>query len=90
MSPAEAEAAANEAMGMATPEEMVELQEIEGIEAERLFLRLMLEHHHGGIEMAEVTAEHAERPEVRILAGAIVQAQTAEAKLLEDLLAARS
>lgn len=90
LSPAEAEAAANEAMGMATPEEMDRLRQIDGVEAERLFLRLMLEHHHGGIEMAEVTAEHAERPEVRTLAGAIVEAQTVEAKLLEDLLAARS
>lgn len=89
LSPAEAEAAANEAMGMATPEEMAELRRIEGVEAERLFLRLMLEHHHGGIEMAELTAEHAERPEVRTLAAAIVEAQTAEAQLLEDLLAAR-
>jgi uncharacterized protein (DUF305 family) len=90
LSPAEAEAAANESMGMATPEEMTQLREIEGVEAEKLFLRLMLEHHHGGIEMAQLTAEHAEQPEVRTLAGAIVAAQTAEAKLLEDLLAARS
>lgn len=89
LSPAEAEAAANEAMGMATPEEMAELRRLEGLEAERLFLRLMLEHHHGGIEMAEVTAEHAERPEVSTLAGAIVEAQTAETRLLENLLAAR-
>ena len=39
--------------GLATPEQMAALADAEGVDAERLFLELMTEHHIGGVEMAE-------------------------------------
>ncbi len=41
------------AMGMATDEEMAALEAADGVEAERLFLQLMIDHHHGGVDMAD-------------------------------------
>jgi len=84
------EAANLEAMGLATPAELEQLRAAEGEEAERLFLTLMIEHHRGGVAMADAALAHAERPEVRTLAEAVASAQTAEIALLEDLLAERS
>jgi len=72
--------------GMATEEEMAALEAADGPEAERLFLELMIAHHVGGVDMAEAALERAERPEVRRLAQAVVDAQTAEIGVLERLL----
>lgn len=75
--------------GMATPEDLRRLEQSRGEVAEVLFLRLMVAHHRGGVAMARVAAERAERPEVARLAGTIVAAQTAEIEQLQSLLAAR-
>ena len=39
--------------GMATPEQMAELAASDGIEFDRLFLRLMIRHHEGALTMVE-------------------------------------
>ena len=39
--------------GMASPEQMEELRNAEGLEADRLFLELMITHHLGGIHMVD-------------------------------------
>ncbi|MEM7432972.1 MAG: DUF305 domain-containing protein [Pseudomonadota bacterium] len=39
--------------GMASPEEMQELADSEGIEFDRLFLKLMMAHHQGAVDMVE-------------------------------------
>lgn len=83
------EAEAMAAMGMATNEQLADLRAAEGVEAEKQFLDLMIVHHEGALEMARYAAEHAERPEVRTLAGAIDYAQTAELQVLNDLRAKR-
>lgn len=75
--------------GMASAAQLDELRGAEGVEAERLFLSLMIAHHTGGVDMAEAAARSAGTPEVRGLARTIAKAQTAEIALLEDLLAAR-
>jgi uncharacterized protein (DUF305 family) len=88
---AAAHAAADGTMpGMATPAQLAELQAAQGIEAERVFLRLMIAHHTGGVAMAQAAVADARTPEVRTLASAIVTAQTSEIQLLQRMLAARS
>jgi uncharacterized protein (DUF305 family) len=60
------------------------------MEAERVFLRLMIAHHTGGVAMAQAAVADARTPEVRTLASAIVTAQSSEVRLLQQMLAARS
>ncbi len=76
--------------GMATPAQLAELKTATGVEAERIFLRLMIAHHTGGVAMAQAAVAQARTPEVRTLAGAIAAAQSSEIALLKQLLAARS
>lgn len=77
------------AMGLATPEQMARLEAADGVEAERIYLQLMIPHHLGGIEMASYAVEHASQPQVRRLAESMSNAQTAELTVLQDLLDAR-
>lgn len=76
--------------GMATFEEVQQLTASTGVAAERLYLELMIDHHRGGIEMAEAVLERTENPAVIALASSIVAGQTAELDVLERLLAART
>ncbi len=77
-------------LGTATPAQITELGAATGVEAERIFLRLLIAHHTGGIAMAQAAVAEARTPEVKTLAGAIVSSQTSEVQLLEQMLAARS
>lgn len=77
------------AMGLATPEQMAALEAADGVEAERIYLQLMLPHHRGGIEMASYALENADQPQVVRLARSMSTAQTAELTVLQDLLDAR-
>ncbi|MFD0902591.1 DUF305 domain-containing protein [Actinomadura sediminis] len=45
-----------------------------------MFLQMMIEHHRQGLEMAELAAERAPSPDVRVFAGAVEATQTEEAK----------
>jgi uncharacterized protein (DUF305 family) len=86
----DAGAAGFEAMpGWVSTEDRARLEAAEGVEAERLFLQLMIPHHRGGVEMAEMALETAEAPQVRSLAGSIVRSQRAEITVLETMLEAR-
>ena len=76
--------------GMATPAQLAELEAATGTEAERIFLRLMIAHHEGGVAMADAAVAEARTPEVRTLAGAIAAAQASEIGLLQQMLDARS
>ena len=87
---AEAHASGDATMpGMATKAQLDELRAASGVEAERLFLRLMISHHEGGVAMADAAVDDATTTEVRTLAEAIAAAQTSEITLLEDMLADR-
>ncbi len=84
-------AGSNEPMpGMATAGELAELQAASGVAAERLFLSLMIDHHTGGVAMAQAAVADARTPEVTSLAAAIAASQASEIELLEQLLDARS
>jgi len=75
--------------GMATDEQLAELEAASGVEAERLFLELMTEHHRGGVEMAEAVVPLTNREEVQRLAQTIVTGQSGEIEYMQDLLAER-
>ncbi|UDY37358.1 DUF305 domain-containing protein [Dermatobacter hominis] len=64
--------------GMQPEAEVEELQDARGAEVEALFIPMMIDHHKGGIHMAEYAAEHASDPRVRSLAERIVMQQSGE------------
>ncbi|MEQ1735603.1 MAG: DUF305 domain-containing protein [Rhodoglobus sp.] len=76
--------------GMATFDQLAELRGAHGVAAERLFLELMIEHHAGGLEMAQALLERSTNPVVTALAEGIVVAQASEIELMRAMLAARS
>ena len=73
--------------GYATAEQMGELDAATAIERDRLYLELMIEHHLGGVEMADAVLVRTVRPEVVSLATGVVKAQTAEVETMRNLLA---
>ncbi len=75
--------------GMATDEDIARLSTLSGVEAERLFLELMIAHHQGGVEMADAAIARTTNPLVLALANAVVFAQTGEITYMQELLAAR-
>ena len=74
--------------GMATEQELTELQSLQGTAFDIRFLQLMIRHHQGGRAMAEYAAEHAELAPVRSLARSIVDTQTAETTTMSAMLTA--
>lgn len=75
--------------GMATREEVRTLAELPVPQAEVLFLRLMIRHHRGGVEMAQAILELSHRPEVLAAANAVIASQTAEISAMNDMLGQR-
>lgn len=76
--------------GMATSADLDRLASLTGVEAETLFLQLMIAHHQGGVEMAEAALSRTTNPLVTALAKAIVFAQLGEIQYMQELLAART
>lgn len=76
--------------GVASFEQMQALQNATGVEAERIFLELMIAHHQGGVEMAEAVLARSDHPQVRALAEGMVQLQQKELDYMAELLADRS
>jgi len=75
--------------GMATQAELDHLQTLTGKSLDVLFLQLMLRHHQGGLPMAQQAAERASQPYVRNAAQKMVNGQSAEIVLMEQLLRER-
>jgi uncharacterized protein (DUF305 family) len=75
--------------GMATPDEMTELQSLTGKALDIDFLQLMIRHHQGGVQMAAYAAEHATLAYVRDIARAMASGQRAEIIDMERDLRAR-
>ncbi|MCU1371831.1 MAG: hypothetical protein JWO77_3025 [Ilumatobacteraceae bacterium] len=69
---------ADDMAGLATEEQMQQLADAEGDEAEALWIALMSEHHLAGLHMADYAARHGQDPTTVNLAEAIVKNQRSE------------
>jgi len=65
---------------------MPDLSNLEGEELDQAFIKGMIEHHEGAIEMAEQLKDITKRPELLEMADNIITAQTAEVELLKSWL----
>ncbi len=75
--------------GMATGDEVESLRELPDDEMEVQFLRLMIPHHQGGVEMAEAGVRLVESAPARNLAATIAASQTAEIEQMQQMLEER-
>jgi uncharacterized protein (DUF305 family) len=75
--------------GMATQAQVDKLETLTGKALDIYFLQLMLHHHQGGLPMAQWGAAHASTSYVRNAAQKMVQGQSAEILLMEQLLRQR-
>ncbi|MFE5831608.1 DUF305 domain-containing protein [Streptomyces sp. NPDC056508] len=75
--------------GMATKTQIEELRKAGGREAEVLYLKLMTEHHRGGVHMAEGCVRKCTVGVERSLAQGMVDAQKSEMLLMADMLKER-
>jgi uncharacterized protein (DUF305 family) len=75
--------------GMATREQLAELERASGRAAEVLFLRLMIAHHRGGVDMAEAVVARTGHDRVRRLARTMVAGQRSEITLMNTMLRER-
>lgn len=72
--------------GMVSEDQMAELSQATGAEFDRLFLELMILHHEGAIDMAQMIID-SDNSEVRTLGQAIIASQTEQISYMESLLA---
>ena len=82
--------AGGDMLGLASEEDIEELEQLSGLAADRLYLELMIDHHRGGVEMAQAVLARSANPLITTLASSIVSAQQSEISYMEDLLVARS
>ena len=75
--------------GMATAEELAELDTLPVAEMEEQFLRLMIRHHRGAVPMADAAAEGADSADVALLAKKMGAGQQSEIEAMQDLLRER-
>jgi uncharacterized protein (DUF305 family) len=72
--------------GMMSDGDMNELESAADADAGRIFLDQMIEHHEGAIDMATEEVEDGQYPDTVTLAKNIITSQTAEIKVMTDLL----
>ncbi|MFE0460829.1 DUF305 domain-containing protein [Kitasatospora sp. NPDC058965] len=75
--------------GMATNAQIDQLKQLSGTQAEVFYLQLMVEHHKGGVGMAQGYVDLAKNAAEKRLAQSMVTAQSSEIQLMTDMLAAR-
>ena len=78
--------AGNGMMGMLDEGEISELERAQGVEFDRLFLKGMIAHHEGAIDMAEMVVD-SDNEEAAALGKAIIESQRAEIEEMKTLLA---
>lgn len=75
--------------GMATNTQLAKLRSLSGRDAEVSYLQLMIQHHKGGVEMAQGYVDLAKNDAEKRLAQSMVVAQTSEVQLMTDMLTER-
>jgi uncharacterized protein (DUF305 family) len=73
--------------GMMSPEDMTALQNAQGVEASKLFLQQMIQHHQGAITMAQNEINTGQYAPAIALARSIATSQQQEIKTMQDILA---
>lgn len=73
-------------MGLASAEDMRDVETLPVRTAQTRYLVLMRRHHQGGVTMANSALERVKRPEVRAFAERVVAAQTSEIQAIDALL----
>ncbi|MEU4471690.1 DUF305 domain-containing protein [Micromonospora sp. NPDC023888] len=71
--------------GMATPQQMTALRDATGIEVDRQFLKLMYDHHLGGIHMIDAALDETDNAEVVRVAQTMKNTQQTELNNLRQL-----
>ncbi|GHH33978.1 DUF305 domain-containing protein [Lentzea cavernae] len=72
--------------GMMSHGDMAELEKSTGQEFDRLWLRMMIEHHEGAVEMARTALQRGEDEKTRKLAQAVLEGQQREIAEMKALL----
>jgi uncharacterized protein (DUF305 family) len=72
--------------GMASPDQLAALKAATGVDADRQFATLMLNHHIGGLHMADYAAVHAREHDVRVLAESMIKSQNSDINELQAVL----
>jgi uncharacterized protein (DUF305 family) len=72
--------------GMMDEDEMNDLMGTSGADWDRMFLEMMIEHHEGAVEMAQVEVDDGENPDAVALAKKIISDQEAEITQMQQLL----
>jgi uncharacterized protein (DUF305 family) len=72
--------------GMATDAQLAAMKGATGVDADRQYAQLMLDHHLGGVHMAEYAADHAGEHDVRVLAHSMVTGQQSDINELRAIL----
>ena len=73
--------------GMMTDQQMRDLSAGSGAAFDRLFLRMMIKHHGGGVAMAGTELSDGENADVQLLAQNISDSQQAQVTLMLQMLA---
>lgn len=72
--------------GMVSPADMQALQNAQGVEADKLFLTQMIQHHRGAITMAQNEIDNGQSPDAIALAKAMVSSQQKEIETMNEIL----
>lgn len=75
--------------GLATPGQIAELAAASGVDAERIFLTLMIAHHQGAVEMADAALDRASNASVLAFSASVKRSQAAEIDLMTGMLSER-
>ena len=72
--------------GMMTGEDMGMLENANGMDFDRMFLTMMIEHHEGAVEMAQTEVADGENPDAIAMAEQIISTQEAEIEQMKGML----
>lgn len=67
-------------------EDMAALRDAQGVDAAKLFLTQMIEHHKGAITMAETEVEDGQNAQAKAMAQNIITTQQQEITTMEQIL----